>query len=84
MAPQYFQNRRISGNFNASSENFRTLAAGENKGFEFYRKIIELGPLLYSYHDAPVIRKLPMRYSNIFYIVILLLAISRKLTTTYL
>ena len=44
MAPQYFPNRRISGNLNASSENFRTLAAGENKGFEFYRKIIELGP----------------------------------------
>ena len=42
--PQFFRNRRIFGNFNASSENVRTFAVGKGRGFEFYRKIIELGP----------------------------------------
>ena len=42
-ALQFFRNRRIFRNFNASSENFRTFAATKDKGFEFYRKIIELG-----------------------------------------
>ena len=41
---KFFQNRRIFGNSNASSENFWTFAAGKDKGFEFYRKIFELGP----------------------------------------
>ena len=39
--------------FNASSENFRTLAVGKDEGFEFYRKIIELALLLSGCHDAP-------------------------------
>ena len=38
----------------ASSEDFRTFAIGKDKGFEFYWKIIELGPPLYRFHDAPV------------------------------
>ena len=49
----FFRNRRIFGNFNASSEHFRTFAVGKDKAFEFYRKIFELAPLLlYRCHDA--------------------------------
>ena len=51
--PNFFRNRRIYGNFTASLENFRTIAVGEDRGFEYCRKIIELGPLLYRCHDAP-------------------------------
>ena len=43
--PQVFRNCRMFGNFNASSENFRMFAVSKDKGFEFYRKIIELGTL---------------------------------------
>ena len=53
MAALIFRNHRIFGNFNVSSENFPTFAVGKDKGFEFYRKIFELGPLIYRYHDAP-------------------------------
>ena len=35
-------------------EQFWTSAVGEGKGFEFYQKIIEFGPLLYRCHDASV------------------------------
>ena len=41
------------GNFKASSENYQTFAVSKDKGFGFYRKIIELAPLLYRYHDTP-------------------------------
>ena len=41
---QCFRNRRIFGNFNASSENFLTSAVGKDKSLKYYRKIIELGP----------------------------------------
>ena len=41
---QFFQYSWIFGNFNASSENFWILAVSKDKGFEFYRNIIELGP----------------------------------------
>ena len=44
MAPLFVQNRWIFGNSNVSSENFRTFGVGKDKGFEFYRKIFELGP----------------------------------------
>ena len=43
MAPKIFRNRRIFGNFNVSSENLCTFTAGNDKGFESYRKIFELG-----------------------------------------
>ena len=39
-----FRNRRIFGNFNVSSENFLNFAVGKDEGFEFCRKIFELGP----------------------------------------
>ena len=42
--PQPFRNRRIFGNFVVSSDNVRTFAVCKDKGFEFYRKIFELGP----------------------------------------
>ena len=48
IAPQYFSNRRIFGNINAASENFRTLAIGKDNSLKFSPKIIELDPLLYS------------------------------------
>ena len=44
MTPNFFEIRPIFGNFDASSENFRTFAVGREKGFELYQKIIELGP----------------------------------------
>ena len=34
MALPCFRNRRAFGNFNVSSENFRTFAVGKEKGFE--------------------------------------------------
>ena len=34
-------------NSNVFSENFRTFFVGDDKGFEFCRKIFDLGPLLY-------------------------------------
>ena len=42
MATQFFRNRQMFGNFDASSEDFWTFAVGKNKSFEFYRKVIEL------------------------------------------
>ena len=42
---KYFRNRRILRNFDTLSENFCTFAVGKDKGFQFYRKIIELGRL---------------------------------------
>ena len=55
MALQFFQNRRIFGNVNASSEKFRTFPVGKGKSFKFYRKVIELAPppILYRCHNAP-------------------------------
>ena len=50
---QFSRSHRIFGNLNVSSENCRTLAGGKNKGFELYRKIFELAPLLYRCQDAP-------------------------------
>ena len=44
MAPQFFRNRWIFGNFTALLENFQTFAVGKDKRFKFYRKIFELGP----------------------------------------
>ena len=52
-APKFYESRRIFRNFEASSKNFRCFAVGKNKGFEFYRKILELGPLPYMCQDAP-------------------------------
>ena len=46
MATEFFRSRRVFGNFNGSSENFRTSAVGKDKGFELYRKIVELAPLI--------------------------------------
>ena len=46
-APKFSRNRRIFGNFDALSEKFLSSAMGKEKGFEFYRRVIELGPLLY-------------------------------------
>ena len=60
MAPPIFSNWRILGNFNVLLENFRTSAVAKDKGFEFYRKIFELGPLLYSCHDAPSLQSLQL------------------------
>ena len=40
--PQFFQRRWIFGNFNISSENVQTFAAGKDKGFEFYQKVFNL------------------------------------------
>ena len=41
------------GNFNASSENFRTFAADKDRGLEYIRKSLNMAPpLLYRYHDA--------------------------------
>jgi len=45
MGPPMFWYCWIFGNFNASSENFQTLAVNTDKAFKFYLKIIELGPL---------------------------------------
>ena len=45
--PLFFQNCRISGNFNVALEKFRTFAVGKGKGFEFCRKIFEFVPLPY-------------------------------------
>ena len=42
MAGLFIRNRRIFGNFNASSENFRTFAVGEGKGFELCGKSLNL------------------------------------------
>ena len=39
-----------------SSENFRTFAVDKEKGFEFRRKIFELGPLFLRCHDDPLLR----------------------------
>ena len=50
--PLLFQKFQIFGGFSVSSENFRTFAFGKDKSFEFYRKIFELGPLLYRYYEA--------------------------------
>ena len=44
----FVRNPRVFGNFNGSLENFCTSAVGEDEGFEFYWKIFEFGPLLYS------------------------------------
>ena len=41
---QSFRKRQVFGNFNASSENFRTFAVGKDNSFEFYREIVELVP----------------------------------------
>ena len=48
--PQFFQNCRIFGNSDASSESYRIFAVGKDKGFESYQKVIELAP--YSTHLA--------------------------------
>ena len=45
--PLFFGNRQIFGKFNVSSENFLAFAVGKDIGFEFYRKVLELAPLLY-------------------------------------
>ena len=42
--PPIFRKRRILGNFDGLSANFRTYAVDKDRGLEFYRKIIELGP----------------------------------------
>ena len=49
---EFVRNRQSFGNFDASSEIFRTFAVDE-KDFELCRKIFELAPLLYRCHDAP-------------------------------
>ena len=60
--PPIFSNRRIFGNFNALSEKFWTSAVRKDKGFELYRKIIELGPpLLYRCHDVSVYARKNLR-----------------------
>ena len=46
-ARKFSRNRQIFGNFDALSEKFLSSAMGKEKGFEFYRRVIELGPLLY-------------------------------------
>ena len=50
---QFFRSRQIFRNFNGSSENFRTFAIRKDKGFEFYRKIIELGPPILQVPQRP-------------------------------
>ena len=54
MTPKPLRYRPIFGNFNVLSEDFWTFAVGKDKGFEFYRKIHELVPLLDRCHDASV------------------------------
>ena len=55
MAPQFFLNRRIFENFDISSDNFLTFDVGKCKGFEFYRKMIELGPPFSTGATTPLI-----------------------------
>ena len=52
--PQLLRNRRIFGNFDASSENSRTFAVGKDKGFGCYRKIIKLAPPYYTRAMMPL------------------------------
>ena len=50
---KFIRSHRIFRNCKVSSETFWNLAVGKDKGFEFYRKVFELGPpLLYRYHKA--------------------------------
>ena len=58
MASQFVRNRQSFGNFNASSENFRTFVVSEDKGFEFYRKIIERAPPTPQVPTTPLTKKL--------------------------
>ena len=53
MTPPIFSKSSDFWKFNVSSGKFRTFAVGKDKGFEFYRKIFKLGPLIYRSHDAP-------------------------------
>ena len=46
-SPQVFRKRQIFGNFTASLENFRTVAVGKDRDFEFLNfigKSFELAP----------------------------------------
>ena len=50
--PKFLRNRRIFGNFNVSLETFWSFAVGKDRGFECYRKYLNLAPLLYKCQDA--------------------------------
>ena len=53
MAFQLFQNRRIFGNFNVSSENFGLFLLVKIKVSNFIRKSLNLAPLRYRRHETP-------------------------------
>ena len=54
--PEFFQNLRIFGNFNASPENIG-LFFFVKTGFKFHRKIVELSPSTLQVPRRPIGRK---------------------------
>ena len=67
--PPFFRKGRIFGNFNASSDNFRHFAASKDNSLEFYLKTLNLAPLLYRCHDAPVHITYLLYVSILYYVV---------------